>query len=480
MDPRESIFLDFKLPNPTSWFYLSLLVTLALFFRFKQVFSLRNWDLVMLFALVPALLYLSESREARLQQSAAYAGRTLLESGVLQCSSGQFGGAVVQVVESSRTQAEAAHANQRAERDVWRAYLALLIGSTYFLVRCLVDLAIARRPPFVPSLGVGGLTFLGCALLIVLSAKTLLPPAEAVPDGQATSVVLEKATEVAAQAASQVNQDRLDIDPAFWRRLMAIVCHVVVVAGLVWIGWRQFQSLHAGIGSAVLYLLLPYTARYTQDLRQVLPAALVVLAFVAYRRPLVAGIVLGFASGIVYYPLMLFPAWFGFYRGKGAWRFAVGFAVVLASIVAYVLLDPTLRPLMQSALLFPDWQAWDLSQKPVGEGLWSAVELHFAYRAPLFIAYLAMVVATAFWPSPKNLGHLMAISTALILGVQFWYADAGGIYVLWYLPLLILVTVRPNLSTRTAPDLQPGPGPVRRLWTWLHKHLSKPAHQPVA
>jgi hypothetical protein len=477
MDPSDSIFLDFRLPNATSWFYISLLVTVALFFRFKHAFSLRNWDLVMLFALVPPLLFLSESRETRLQKCAVSAGRSVLNGASLE---GLGTSAAGSILEALRSEAEAAHAVQRAERDVWRAYLALLIGSAYFLVRCLVDVGLQRRPPFVPGLSTGGLAFLGLALIAVLSVKTLLPPAEAAPDGQTTSVVLEKATEAATQAANQVNRTRFDIDPELWRRILAIAGHAAVVAGLICIGWRHFQSVHAGIGAAVLYLLLPYTARYTQDLRQVLPAALIVSAFGVYRRPLVAGLILGLASGMVYFPMMLFPAWFGFYRGKGALRFTAGFVAVLVAILAYVWLDPTLRPLMQSAMLFPDWRAWDLTAKPVGEGLWSAVELHFAYRVPLFIGYLALVVATTFWPSQKNLGHLIAISTALIIGVQFWYADAGGIYVLWYLPLLILVTVRPNLASRFAPDPTPGPGLVRRASAWLHKRLSKPAHQPVA
>jgi hypothetical protein len=480
MDPRDSIFLDFRLPNPTSWFYISMLVTLALFFRFKQVFSLRNWDLVMLFALVPALLFLSESKETRLQKAGECAGRSVLEAGTLSCASGELGPPLSQLLEATRSDSEAAQAVQRSERDVWHAYLALLIGSAYFLIRCLADVSMPRRPPFMPNLSTGGLAFFGLALLAVLSVKALLPPTEAAPDGQATSVMLEKATAAAAEAANQVNRTRFELDPELWRRVIAIAGHVVVVAGLIWTGWRHFQSFHAGVGAAVLYLLLPYTARYTQDLRQVLPAALIVLAFAAYRRPVLAGLILGLASGLAYFPLMLFPAWFGFYRGKGAWRFTAAFGGVLVCILAYVWLDPSLRPLMQSAMLFPDWRAWDLTAKPVGEGLWSAVELHFAYRLPLFIGYVALVVATMFWPSPKNLGHLIAISTAMIIGVQFWYADAGGIYVLWYLPLLILVTIRPNLAARFAPDPETGPSRVRRLWAWLHKRLSKPAHQPVA
>jgi hypothetical protein len=413
---------------------------------------------------------------------ARFVGEQFLGAGALVASGGEPAALAAQLTDASRARLEAAvQEHRRADHRVWQAYLALLIGSGYYLLRCLVDLAIVRRPLFVPNLSSPGLAFLGASLLIVLSVKTMLPPVEPVPVGQATSVVLEKAAEVAANAADRVNQNRVNVDPDLWiRRSVAVACHVIVVAGLIWIGGRHFQSWHAGIGSAVLYLLLPYTARYTQELHHVLPAAFLVLAMAFYRWPLAAGLFMGLASALVYFPIMLFPAWFGFYRGKGARRFAIAFAVLLGSIVAYFWLDPTLRPYLQSAMFFPDWRAWDLSAQPVGEGLWTGLELRFYYRVPLFIGHLALVVGSAFWPSPKNLGHLIALSAALILGVQFWYADSGGIYVLWYLPLLILVTVRPNLSGRFAAELDSQRHPFRQLGNWLKHRFQRASHQPVA
>jgi hypothetical protein len=68
---------------------------------------------------------------------------------------------------------------------------------------------------------------------------------------------------------------------------------------------------------------------------------------------------------------------------------------------------------------------------------------------------LALVVVSAFWPHPKNLGQLISWSAALILGVQFWYADAGGSYILWYLPLLILQALRPSLTNHRAAQIDP-------------------------
>ncbi|MGL4464591.1 MAG: PQQ-binding-like beta-propeller repeat protein, partial [Planctomycetia bacterium] len=46
---------------------------------------------------------------------------------------------------------------------------------------------------------------------------------------------------------------------------------------------------------------------------------------------------------------------------------------------------------------------------------------------------------------------------ALMVGVQFWYGDRGGSYVHWYLPLLLLIFFRPNLSAARLPDARPKP-----------------------
>jgi hypothetical protein len=87
--------------------------------------------------------------------------------------------------------------------------------------------------------------------------------------------------------------------------------------------------------------------------------------------------------------------------------------------------------------------------------------VHWAYRLPVFVIFVAFVIAVAVWPTPKNLSHLIALSAAVLIGVQFWYADRGGVYVLWYLPLLLLMSYRPNLSTAEPPE--PGTGLMSRL-----------------
>src|ERR1700752_1206266 len=57
-----SVFFDFNLPNATTWFYFSWLLAMALFFKFSRLLSVRNWDVVTVFLLVPGLLLIQEAR----------------------------------------------------------------------------------------------------------------------------------------------------------------------------------------------------------------------------------------------------------------------------------------------------------------------------------------------------------------------------------------------------------------------------------
>ena len=50
----------------------------------------------------------------------------------------------------------------------------------------------------------------------------------------------------------------------------------------------------------------------------------------------------------------------------------------------------------------------------------------------------------------------------MLLGIQFWYADQGGVYVLWCSPLFLLMMFRPNLAERF-------PAPIHRETDWLYR-----------
>jgi hypothetical protein len=432
---ESSIFLDFHLPNAATWFYFSLLLTIALFFQFGRVLSVRNLDLLALYLIVPGFLLLQEAH-------------------------------TLQVAAQSASGATRVAMGDRGSRELVLAYAWLLAGSGYWFGRALLDLALVRRPLLTPNLNPAGLGWLGLALLLALSAvavRRTTDQAESVQVGKGPIPVAEVrdvATKVVTRANAETGQGASPDDVRFWvERSLAMLCHLAVVLALLFTGLRHFGDLTAGLATGTLYLLLPYTAFYIDQLHHVWPTAFLMWAIFCYRRPALSGWLLGLAAGSAFFPLLLFPLWLSFYAKRGAWRFVVWFlvATAISSGVAAAVLWADGR--LGTVILQPDWLPW---KRPLAESLWTGV--HGAYRLPIFVLFVAFLISVVFWPKPKNLSHLISLSTAILIGVQFWHADRGGVYVLWYLPLILLMVFRPNLSSHEPPvPSEPAGGVVWRL-----------------
>jgi hypothetical protein len=229
-------------------------------------------------------------------------------------------------------------------------------------------------------------------------------------------------------------------------RAMAILAQLAIVLGIVLVGMRHFDNVKTGVAVATLYLLLPYTAMWTGNVTHALPGALLVWAIVMYRRPLLAGFLVGLAFGTVYYPVFLLPLWISFYWQRGAWRFLIGVVaavVILVLVLAFTSIDLSmfLAGLQQMfGIRFPveaESGVWGQFWRP-------------EYRYPILALHVGLCLSMALWPAQKNLGTLISYSAAAMLGTQFWHAHSGGLALAWYLPLLLLTVFRPNLEDRVA------------------------------
>lgn len=438
-----AIFLNFNLPNATTWFYFSFILAVALFFKFSRLLSIRNWDVVFLFLLMPGLLLIQPDPQAALRVA------SLVGQGGQPGADGVLGSAEALVADPT--------GGLPTVNWMWIGYLWLLIGSTYFFLRCLFDLALVQRPALGPNLSFGGLAWLASALFVCLLAVAFsrpdpnvpLPP-RIVPDAGVHSAVEIVGRETAAQALA-----REWIDAPHWlRRGFAMLCHLAVIVGLVLVAYLHFRDASAGMAAATFYLMLPYTGIHINQVHHVWPVVLIVWALVAYRSPTLAGCLLGTAAGTAYFPVLIFPAWLSFYWKRGAGRFFLAFllsaSLCLSALALHLAFKDQFNDSIKDVLEQNAWQPWKV---PATQGFWTGV--HWAYRIPVFLAYLAFVLATAFWPFPKNLAQLISLSAALIIGIQLWYADQGGVYVLWYLPLLLLQVFRPNLADRRPEPIVP-------------------------
>lgn len=472
-----SIFLDFSLPNATTWFYFSFLLAIALFFKFSRLFSIRNLDILTLFLLVPGLLLIQQGH----QQPEAPPLRlppTVIATLLLSGSGPSATAALTTTAQAAALMPPTA--DDGASSLLWVGYVCLLSVTLYLLLRCLLDLILVRRPALTANLNLGGLAWLSLALLVCLSVvafRPVVPTAgAAVKNPSAAQHMLDAGNAPIGRTTAPLELAQTSLRPSFiLMRSFAILCHLSVLVGLVLIGRWHYQDMATGMALAACYLLLPYTGYFVGQLHHVWPMALLIWAVVFYRQPTVAGVFLGLAAGTAFFPVLILPIWFGFYRRRGAARFLVSSALaagVCLALTGWVLwLNNDLTAIIRETLALPDWQPWQW-KVPRQEGFW--VGVHWAYRMPVFILYLTGVIITAFWPAPKNLAHVLALSTAVLLGLQLWYSDQGGVYVLWYLPFFLLMVFRPNLSDRRPPE-PPASGDwlhyllrgLRRVGSWL-------------
>lgn len=384
-------------------------------------------------------------------------------------------------VDDESYQAAIAGPEEESRRMLGRSRTLLTIGyvwlfaaaGVYFL-RLSIDPLMVRRPLLEPNLTPGGLIFLGCSLFVFLMANVVTsPPSEDDLQGpqMASKLFQREATEKEEQPLKfgpglavvyllptiPTYPSATDDDPAsptqryraqaIASRIMAILAHLAIVAGLVAIGWRHFNNPTAGVGMATLYLMLPYTAIMTGRVIHFLPAAMLVWAFVFYRRPMIAGGLMGLAIGTVYYPLFLLPLWISFYRQRGWWKFLIGVGASLGAIVFSLIFTSSDVDdfVWQLRRMFGLWAP----QLDGLEGFWDLV-LPPAYRISALTAFVAISGGLALWPSQKNLGTLISGTALVMTAVQFWHGFGGGTYIAWYLPFLLLTIFRPNLEDRVA------------------------------
>ena len=181
--------------GPEVWLFLTLLGCLTLFFKFSRIWSVRNLDLLLLFALAPGMMLL------------------------------------------------VGHGTPQP----WIAFLWLFLGSLLWLVRCLIDLGLARRPLLEPNLNAAGLACLSIGMLGLLVVETVsLPVDEGVARNPAEPAVRAGPSAPAgtleanaAEAATQVLEiaplpSTLKTNPpqVILSRVLASLAHLGLVVGL--------------------------------------------------------------------------------------------------------------------------------------------------------------------------------------------------------------------------------------------------------
>ena len=389
---------------PEVWMFLTILSCLFLFFKFGRFWSVRNLDLLLLFAQTPGMVRLVG----------------------------------------------------RGEAQSWSAFVLLFAGTGVWLVRCLVDLGFSRRPLLEPNLNSDGLACFVLGLLgLVLVETAIFDETPHSPRNPGDPHAQEAMNAAPPTLGTTLKSPPGEVAQNL-RRLLAATGHLGIVFGLFTLGSKRYARPAIGLAMALCFLILPYSRIALLDSGQLVPAALIALAMANFRRPAVVGGLLGFSAAWMPPVLFLLPLWCGFYWGRGARRFLlVSIAFVAgAAILTWFMPQATSLARGLGARGFSEAGLYPASETPRAGSFWTQVEP--AYRLPVFVLYAVCVGVAAIWPTNKNFGQLLALSAATLLGSQFWYLDEGGTLVVLYLPLIIALVFRPNLST-----MRPDPAPSK-------------------
>ncbi|MEZ6088263.1 MAG: glycosyltransferase family 87 protein [Pirellulaceae bacterium] len=450
----SQILFHYQRPDPVTWVYLSSLLIIGLFFVFYRFWSLRNVDLILLLLLSPGLLMVHEGTKLRIAGetivSASHKDDPAMSAELAARIEAATPDELLDMADATQPESDpevvVAGVNV-ADVERW-GFLWLLGVAGLICIRMMLDPILIRRPLLDPNLSTGGLTFIGIAMFIFLMANVITSTAETqAAQGPKPGPGYPLVNMLPAIPTTPDAEAIGDVPPVRFARLaraLAIISQLSVLLGLVFIGQFHFKNIRAGVGAAALYLLLPYTAQTTGRVDHVLPAALLVWAIFCYRRPILSGIFIGLAAGLVYYPLFLLPLWISFYWQRGLRRFLYGVGGTIAFLAALLLLGDRDLVFDRVQQMFGLWL-------PVTEGLagiWGA--WNPIWRLPILVAFGVLSGFFAFWPGQKNLGTLMSCSAAVMAAAQFWHGYGGGLYVAWYLPLMLLTVFRPNLEDRIA------------------------------
>ena len=422
--------------------WLSFVLVVVVTGHFGRVWSQRNLDILLLYALVPFLNV--TWTHTRLAYTGIFVVTALLFARCLWAATDRG----TTLTESSRLHPRAVwillafvlllHVVTLYERGIGDVGIWSAVGGEYLL-------RTGRLPygtEFGPNCVYGPLMY----VLFAPAGWAASFIREIAPDG---SIVLENFGNWQAMRGVQTTELFLDL---------------LALLALFRLARRQGDR-NLALTVVFVYAISPYLIGMTGELgieraSHIAAAPFILIALLLLDRPAWAGILLGIATGMLYYPLFLAPLWFGYLRRKESLRhglrFLMGFAAV--GIVCIVMLLVMVKPVEKSesplGAFFDDTIAQQQFKPGYGNSrlsFWGQYPALARWGKPTAgIVYVLFCLAPAFVPCRLDNQRLIALTAAILVGIQLILSFAGGTYIGFYLAPLILTIVGPRPARETA------------------------------
>jgi len=237
-------------------------------------------------------------------------------------------------------------------------------------------------------------------------------------------------------------------------KVMMVLLDVASVL-LVFAVGRSLAGKRAGALAAMLFAASPYVlgdiTAGCHVTSHVVAVPFVLLALLLVRWPAAAGASLILGAATMYYPAFALPLWLGYYVRAGrrqALQFVGGTAaaVMIVLAVTFFLTQPPGPEQDRLSTLFQGTWGVQEGSAPGQTGfgpdsIWGQFSWAQPLKKPVFIAYLVFCAALPFLPLRNGRYSLVSLTGAVFVGTQLWKSHTPGLYVNWYLPLLILALV---------------------------------------
>jgi hypothetical protein len=238
----------------------------------------------------------------------------------------------------------------------------------------------------------------------------------------------------------------------------AIAFDLLTALGLLALGRRLRpgeQGRTLGVALAFGWLAYPFTL-YTMNANanDSLIAAIVVGAMLVLASPPARGAMVALGSGAKFGPAALAPL-FATGTGERRWRsaaiFAIAFLAVSALLVLPFLPDGGPRELYDRTLGYQASRSSPFS-------VWGLAPSLDFLRPLARAGAIVLAVAVALWPRRKTPAQVAALAAAVLIAVQLGATHWFYFYVVWFLPLVLVVlfVAQRGVLSRSPSEAAPG------------------------
>ncbi len=224
----------------------------------------------------------------------------------------------------------------------------------------------------------------------------------------------------------------------------ALVADLLVILGLILVGWRYGRGRMAAI-FVFAWAAFPFTQYVSSsNANDALVPGILVLGFWAATSAPARGLVTGLAAWAKFAPLVVAPLWLAYPHALSLRRlrspalFIAGFLVATVLAFWVLLLEPNVgraaRTFWERTI---DWQLGRESPFSLwGWGRYRYLDLGLLQTALKVVVVLG-ALATAFVPRYRSPTTLAALTAALLIAFELTLTHWFYLYIVWFLPFVL-------------------------------------------